>query len=138
SGFTVDSESPQTGIIETDWAENHAKLPLDFIRRSIGRAFDSLYSTGERDKFRTRLEPTPQGGTAVYVTHRGMIEVYTSTGEERRIWQPRPNDPELEAEFLRRLMRRFVPDADAAQRAEGGADGSAQRVALVNTGAEQR
>lgn len=140
SGFTVQSESPQTGVIETDWAENHAKLPLDFIRRTVGRAFDNLYSTGERDKFRTRLEREPGGGTAVYLTHRGMIEVYTSTAEERTVWQPRPSDPELEAEFLRRLMLRFVPDAEAAQAAQGGAasDGTAQRVTLVNTGEAQR
>ncbi len=140
SGFTVDSESPQTGVIETDWAENHAKLPLDFIRRTVGRTFDNLYSTGERDKFRTRLEPAPQGGTAVFVTHRGMMEVYTSTAEERTVWQPRPSDPELEAEFLRRLMLRFVPDgAEATQAARDGTTGDdPQRVALVNTGAEQR
>ena len=140
SGFTVQSESPQTGIIETDWAENHAKLPLDFIRRTVGRAFDNLYSTGERDKFRTRLERESGGGTAVYVTHRGMIEVYTSTAEERTVWQPRPSDPDLEAEFLRRLMLRFVPDAEASQAAQGAStDGAAARaVTLVNTGEAQR
>lgn len=139
SGFTVQTESPQTGIIETDWAENHAKLPLDFIRRTIGRAFDNLYSTGERDKFRTRIEREPGGGTAVYVTHRGMIEVYTSTAEERTVWQPRPSDPELEAEFLRRLMLRFVPDAEATQTAQNASiEGGAQRVTLVNTGDAQR
>jgi len=141
SGFTVQSESPQTGVIETDWAENHAKLPLDFIRRTVGRAFDNLYSTGERDKFRTRLEREPGGGTAVYVTHRGMIEVYTSTAEERTVWQPRPSDPELEAEFLRRLMLRFVPDAEATQAAQGASSGggsAAQPVTLVNTGDAQR
>ncbi len=139
SGFTVSSESPQTGIIETDWAENHAKLPLDFIRRTIGRAFDNLYSTGERDKFRTRLEPAPQGGTAIFITHRGMIEVYTSTAEERTVWQPRPNDPDLEAEFLRRLMLRFVPDADGSQVAQNGTPGgSTERITLVNTSSEQQ
>lgn len=139
SGFVVQTESPQTGILETDWAENHAKLPLDFIRRTIGRAFDSLYSTGERDKFRTRLEREPNGGTAVYVTHRGMIEVYTSTSEDRTTaWQPRPSDPELEAEFLRRLMLRFVPEADAAQlAAQDGSGASGQRIAVVNTGDTQ-
>ncbi len=138
SGFTVQSESPQTGIIETEWAENQAKLPLDFIRRTIGRALDDLYSTGERDKFRTRLELDPAGGTAVYVTHRGMVEVFTSTSEERTVWQPRPSDPELEAEFLRRLMLRFVPDAEAAQVAQANGAAGAQRVTLVNTGDVQR
>lgn len=141
SGFTIQSESPQTGIIETDWAENHAKLPLDFIRRTVGRAFDNLYSTGERDKFRTRLEREPGGGTAVYITHRGMAEVYTSTAEERTVWQPRPSDPGLEAEFLRRLMLRFVPDADTAPGAQQVAsteDTAQSSVTLVNTSQAQR
>jgi len=137
SGFVVQTESPQTGVLETDWAENHAKLPLDFIRRTIGRTFDALYSTGERDKFRTRLEREPDGSTAVYVTHRGMIEVYTSTAEERTVWQPRPSDPELEAEFLRRLMLRFVPDADSTQLAQNGGGDAAQRISLVNSGETQ-
>ena len=99
SGFIIDSENPETGIMETDWAENRAKLPQDFIRRAVGSLLDSLYSTGERDKFRTRLERVP-GGTEIYVTHRGMVEVYQDKVEkDATIWQPRPSDPELEVEF---------------------------------------
>jgi outer membrane protein assembly factor BamC len=37
-----------------------------------------FYSTGERDKFRTRLERNAAGGTDVFISHRGMIEVYDS------------------------------------------------------------
>ena len=66
--------------------------------------FDSLYSTGERDKFRTRLERTSDGSTEVFISHRGMVEVYSSSAKDSTIWQPRPADPELETEFLRRLM----------------------------------
>ena len=104
AGFTVETESPQTGIMETNWAENRAKIPQDFIRRTIGKVFDSAYSTGERDKFRTRLERNANGGTEIYITHRGMIEVYSNTTKDTTVWQPRPSDPELETEFLRRLM----------------------------------
>lgn len=74
------------------------------IRATLGKVFDSLYSTGERDKFRTRLERNAAGGTEIYVTHRGMVEVYTSTSKDSTVWQPRAADPELETEFLRRLM----------------------------------
>ena len=70
NGFVFTTEEPKLGLLETDWAENRAKLPQDIIRSTIGKVFDSLYSTGERDKFRTRLErgpnriPAPPDGQA--------------------------------------------------------------------------
>ena len=104
SGFVFTLDQENLGLLETDWAENRAKLPQDIIRSTIGKVFDSLYSTGERDKFRTRLERNANGGTEIYISHRGMVEVYTNDKKEQTVWQPRPVDPELEAEFLRRLM----------------------------------
>jgi outer membrane protein assembly factor BamC len=108
SGFTVETESAQTGIMETNWAENRAKIPQDFIRRTIGKVFDSAYSTGERDKFRTRLERRPDGMTEIYISHRGAEEVLTGPQKESSTWTARPNDPELEAEFLGRLMAQLT------------------------------
>jgi outer membrane protein assembly factor BamC len=92
------------GIMETDWAENRAKIPQDMIRSALGKLLDSLYSTAERDKFRTRLERNANGDTEIFISHRGVIEVYNSERKDSTVWQPRPTDPELEAEFLRRLM----------------------------------
>jgi len=108
TGFIVNVERPEAGVMETDWAENRAKLPNDIIRGSLGKIFDDLYSTAERDKFRTRLEPGAEPGTTeVYISHRGMYEVYTSERSNETRWQPRPADPDLEAEMLRRLMVRL-------------------------------
>ncbi len=106
NGFLLTIDQANLGILETDWAENRAKLPQDVIRRTLGKLIDSVYSTSERDKFRTRLERTPSGATEIFISHRGMQEVYTSNSkiDESTVWQPRPADPELEAEFLRRLM----------------------------------
>lgn len=104
SGFNLEQADANVGIMETDWAENRAKLPQDFIRSTLGKLLDSVYSTGERDKFRTRLERGANGTTEIYITHRGMIEVYSNTAKDTTVWQPRPSDPELETEFLRRLM----------------------------------
>jgi len=88
---------------------------------------DSVMSTGERDKFRTRLERTADGkGTEIYISHRGMVEVYKEHQTlQETIWQPRPTDPGLEAEFLRRMMVRF------------GAQDAVARAALA-TPAQQR
>ena len=106
SGFQLAIDQQDLGIIETDFAENRAKLPQDFIRNTLGRVLETLYSTGERDKFRTHLERTASGGTEIFISHRGLIEVVTATSSSSTstVWQPRPADPELEAEFLRRLM----------------------------------
>ena len=107
SGFLLTIDQQNLGILETDWAENRAKLPQDFIRNTIGKVFEGLYSTGERDKFRTRLERNGDN-TEIYISHRGMVEKVTGGGttstQTGTIWEPRAADPELEAEFLRRLM----------------------------------
>ena len=108
TGFIVNIERPEAGVMETDWAENRAKIPDDLIRNTIGKLLDSIYSTGERDKYRTRFESGADAGTTdIFISHRGMEEVYTSSAKDDTRWQPRPPDPELEAEMLRRLMVRL-------------------------------
>ena len=103
-GFSLVIDNAQAGVMETDWAENRAKLPQDFVRRTIGRVLDSLYDTGERDRYRTRVERNGSN-TEVYISHRGMIEEYAGEARnETTVWTPRPSDPGLEAEFLTRLM----------------------------------
>ena len=74
NGFLLAMDQKNLGIMETDWAENRAKIPQDFIRSAIGKVFDSLYSTAERDKFRTRIERNANGSTEVFISHRGVIE----------------------------------------------------------------
>jgi outer membrane protein assembly factor BamC len=117
NGFVLVTDAPDVGIMETEWAENRAKLPQDFIRKTLGKVLDSLYSTGERDKFRTRVERNAQGGVEIYITHRGMIENFADAQKDRTIWQPRPSDPELEIEFLRRLMVKLGTSPESAKTA---------------------
>ncbi len=133
NGFVLTQDQQQLGIMETDWAENRAKLPQDFLRRTLGRVLDSVYSTGERDRFRTRLERTASGATEIYISHRGMQEVYSTATKDSTVWQPRPADPELEAEFLRRLMVKLgLPQAQAAAAEAAGAPRTASaRVETV-------
>lgn len=138
NGFLLTQDQENLGIMETDYAENRAKIPQDFIRSTIGKVFDSLYSTGERDKFRTRLERRPDGSTEIYISHRGMIEVLTgvkagSSSGDGTVWQPRPTDPELEAEFLRRLMVKLgVSQEQSKALVAAGAERKTSRVAMVN------
>jgi len=107
NGFLLTQDSPETGIMETDWAENRAKIPQDIIRNTIGKVFDGLYSTSERDKFRTRVERAQNGQLEVFISHRGAQEQLTGVDKSQTVWTPRPADPELEAEFLSRLAQRL-------------------------------
>lgn len=104
NGFLLTIDQRNLGVMETDWAENRAKLPQDVIRSTLGKLVDSIYSTGELDRFRTRLERNPSGDTEIFISHRGMEEVYSTSRKDQTVWQPRKSDPALEAEFLRRLM----------------------------------
>src|SRR5262245_16123220 len=131
NGFLLRLELPEAGVMETDWAENRANIPQGGVRYILGSLMDQIYSTSERDKFRTRLERVADGkGTEVYISHRGMQEVYTtSAGDSTRsnpntgstAWQPRPADPDLEAEFLRRLMVRLGAQEERAKQLVGAA-----------------
>ncbi len=103
-GFTLTEENQAAGVMETNWSENRAKLPNDVIRNTVGRLLGTLYDTGERDSYRTRLERTANG-TEIYLSHRGVEEVYTTqTRDGGTTWRARPSEPELEAEMLSRLL----------------------------------
>ena len=131
NGFLIKIEMPESGVMETDWAENRAKIPQDFIRNALGKLLEGMYSTSERDKFRTRLEPgIAPGTTEIYVSHRGVSEVYTSDRQDYTVWQARPTDPDLEAEFLRRLMLRFGVDETRA-REQVAASATVERAKVV-------
>ena len=117
SGFNFSQENQILGLLETEWAENRAKLPQDFIRRTLGKVVDGLYSTGERDKYRTQLEPITPQSTEIRISHRGMVEVYSGVMKESTVWQPRASDPSLENEFLRRLMLKLGASNQQADQA---------------------
>jgi outer membrane protein assembly factor BamC len=135
NGFLLTVDMPEAGVMETDWAENRAKLPQDAIRNVLGKLLDQVYSTGERDKFRTRLERTADGkSTEIFISHRGMVEQLTGrSGQyDSSMWQPRPPDPELEAEFLGRLMVKLGSEEQRAK-AQLAARGSREERAKMVT-----
>lgn len=137
-GLKVEKADVTTGVMETNWAENRANLPQDIIRKTLGRLLDSVYSTGEQDKYRARVERTPKNTSEIFVSHRGMIEVYTTAAKDSTAWQPRPSDPELEAEMLQRLLVRFEGQARApTATAAGPTAAPAAAGAVATTAAPQ-
>lgn len=138
-GLEVVKEQPEVGTMETNWGENRAKLPQDFIRSTIGKVFDGLYSTGERDMYRTRVERSATG-TDIFISHRGMQEVYTSQGRDSTAWQVRPTDTYLEAEMLSRLMLKLGGKEDAAKTvvAEAGKPAQAATPSTLKVGGDSQ
>ena len=144
TGFAIAVEQPALGIMETDWAENRADAPQTWLAQYTSKYLDFLTDTYRRDKFRTRIERGSEPGTVeIYVTHYGAAQLPTKTkggSPEDWVWQPTPPNPELEAEFLSRIMVRFgtpvqvanaaVAVAPAAPRAriERGSDGASRLV----------
>lgn len=110
-------DDSRIGLMETDWQENRARIPQDIIRRTIGKVLDSVYSSGTRDKYRTRIERGSNSTTEIYISHRGMEEnnVGTSSNPIFR-WDFRKPEPEYEAEILNRMMQYLgAPREEASQ-----------------------
>jgi outer membrane protein assembly factor BamC len=103
NGLSLAVDNAAAGVMETNWAENRAKLPQDIVRRALGRFADRAYDTGTRDQFRTQLGSAP-AGTEIYILHRAAVEEYVGTSRENTQWRAAPSDPQLEAEFLARLL----------------------------------
>jgi outer membrane protein assembly factor BamC len=85
-------EDPRLGIIQTEW---------------IQPAGAEL-----RDSYRLRLERQDADTTNVFISHRGAV---MPSDAEARQWQTRLSDPELEAEYLTRLMVYLGEPAQSAK-----------------------
>lgn len=138
-GFAIATENAETGIMETDWIENRTKLSQDLLRSTVGRLLGGLIDTGERDRYRTRIERTATG-SEVYISHRGLVEVYTDERKENTAWRGRDPDPQLEAESLSRLMVRLGAKEEAAKAAvaQAGATPAAGSPAATPAAAPAR
>jgi outer membrane protein assembly factor BamC len=115
--LTLIVDDPRIGVMETDWAENRARIQDDIVRRTIGRVFEGVYSSGTRDKYRVRIERQSPSVTEIYVSHRGMEEkqIGNQGGTPIFRWEPRKPEPEFEAEILSRLMVYLGTEREVAQ-----------------------
>jgi len=135
NGFLIKREDPRIGIIETDWAENRADIPQDFITRNISKLFESIYSAATRDKYRIRLEDGSEVGTTeLYLTHRGAEEVVDQGTGSSTLWRPRASDPELEVEMLRRITVFFGVEENKARNLFASRKNRIERAQLSRDG----
>ncbi|CAN0620059.1 outer membrane protein assembly factor BamC [Burkholderia multivorans] len=103
-GFLLVVDQRNKGVMETDWNETHPQINDGLIRSVISKAMGNSYVTAERNKFRTRLDAAPNGGTYVFISQKGMREALTGPANDSSKWEPKANDPALETEYLKRLM----------------------------------
>jgi outer membrane protein assembly factor BamC len=134
-GFLLVVDQRDKGVMETDWNETHPKINDGLIRNTLSWATGNSYVTAERNKYRTRLETSPTGGTYIFISQKGLSEQLTGTNNENSTWVPKPNDPALETEYLKRLMMTLasakpgVPDVQAAAEADAKANGNTKTAA---------
>jgi len=131
SGFTVKREDAALGILETEWHENAAAVPASGFRRMMTAIAGPLHTIPVRDRFRVRLESVAGGNTELFLTHQGIIEEEGSLGSP--VWRHRPNDPELEAEMLYRLMTFWGVDQGIARAQVDEAAPQAEKATLTTT-----
>ena len=134
-GFAVRVESPDIGVMETEWLDADAIKPKK-DSRGYGDKFDAwldkLAGMADRRKFRTRLERGEKDGTTeIYMTHRtvagtpddGKNYVVTQLGKIDTGYRADANqknnagqefDADLDAELLRRLMVKLGLDEQKA------------------------
>ncbi|OZI23194.1 hypothetical protein CAL26_06875 [Bordetella genomosp. 9] len=115
TGFTIQTNDPKAGLIETNWAENRAKIPESWLRQALGFVLEQAYDSGEREKFRTRMERV-NGHTEIYISHQHMVEKNVGQRDSGNLqWQPGPEDPGLNAAMLARLMVYLGTSVDQAK-----------------------
>ena len=142
-GFVVETEKPDVGIMETNWAEKRIPLPAGFFKRMIGRLDETLYGVEYSDQFRTRIERGIEAETVeIYISHRGAEQTVVNDetpyaqreGLGERVWRPRPRDPGLEAEMLSRLMIHLGADRERASGLAAAETAPEPRARLLGEG----
>jgi outer membrane protein assembly factor BamC len=137
-GFVLSNELPASGVMETDWAENRAEMPPDFLRSSLGKVADLFYTTYKREKYHTRIERGSEPGMVdIYISSRVMEQVPTAKIDNSSpaafAWALLPPNPGQDAEWLGRLMVRFgMPETQAVAAVQAtGPGGAAQERAKL-------
>ena len=139
-GFALETEEPDIGVMETNWAEEHTPLPAGLLKRMVNALNDVLYGVAIRDRYRTRIERGAEPGTTeIYISHQGAEQMVVGgetqyakrEGLGERVWQPRPNDPGLEAEMLSRMMVFLGADEQRADALVAGDTTPDPRARLV-------
>jgi outer membrane protein assembly factor BamC len=132
--FLIVREDPAIGILETDWVENREYVPQGPIRNLISRVWEGAYTSGYRDRYRMRLEVGERAGTTeVFIRHQGLQEQVEGGSDDIQTyaWMPRPRDPGLESEMLKKLMMYMGVAPQQVQQQFAAREPEQQRADLI-------
>ncbi|UOD51146.1 outer membrane protein assembly factor BamC [Orrella daihaiensis] len=115
NGFNLDVIDPKAGIMITNWAENRAKIPETGLRELLGTFLETIWDSGEREKFRTILERVEGDRTEIFISHEQMVEVLYGVEKSDVQWERGEEDPGLNAAMLARLMVYLGEDVQQAR-----------------------
>ena len=140
-GFVLDTEEPDIGLMETEWAERRTPLPGHAAQKLFRKVYEAFYGVTFRDRYRTRIERGAGSDTTdIYISHRGAEQVVLGDdgaqvrpdGPLEWVWQPRPGDPGLEALMLSRLMISIGVDEERAESIVAASAPPTPRARLVS------
>lgn len=122
-GFVLETQEPDIGLMETEWAERRTPLPGTAAKKLFQRVYEAFYGVAFRDRYRTRVERGAEPDTTdIHVTHRGAEQIVLGEETQARTdgplewaWQPRPADPGLEALMLSRMLVFLGVDEERAE-----------------------
>ncbi len=101
AGFFLEFEDPKLGIVETAWKQQRTTMPESTEQATVDDEVLRVFGVPLREKYRIRLERTPDDATEIYLTHRGARLL---RDDDTIVWDLQGSDAELEAEMRKRLL----------------------------------
>jgi len=133
NGFVLAKEDDKLGLIETDWSEYKTNEAQGFLGKTFNRLIGSIMSTGIKDKFVTQLESIDGKTVEIFIYHRSIEELSPTTSNPVGGMKMRAPDPEMESQFLKKLMLRLgAPETQVAQAESPQSATSAPSVARAS------
>jgi outer membrane protein assembly factor BamC len=130
-GFSLTTNNPKAGLLETDWAETRAKIADSWLRELLGSVLDDAYDSGERERFRTRIERAAPGRTEIYISHQQMVQKMQGPNTNAlAVWMPGNEDAGLNAAMLARMMVFMGADSDRARQLMAQAQPSSNKASV--------
>lgn len=114
NGVKLQSDNPKIGVMETEWTDNHNASPQGTLGKMMNTVVSNLFSSPVRDQFRLRIERVDATHTELYLFHKRVEEVLNHDSHTGGLWQPMPDNREIETEYLKKLAVKLGESSEQA------------------------